>query len=60
MKGRYFWDKDTEQPMLKSVGYFEQANSIDPNFGRRMLGSQMPLPTLSFRDTYREQSACLE
>ena len=38
MKGRYFWDKDTEQPMLKSIGYFEQAIFIDPNFARAYVG----------------------
>jgi DNA-binding winged helix-turn-helix (wHTH) protein/TolB-like protein/Flp pilus assembly protein TadD len=38
MKGRYFWDKDTEQPMLKSIQYFQQAIADDPNFALAYVG----------------------
>jgi DNA-binding winged helix-turn-helix (wHTH) protein/TolB-like protein/tetratricopeptide (TPR) repeat protein len=38
MKGRYFWDKDTEQPMLKSIGYFQAAIADDPNFSLAYAG----------------------
>jgi DNA-binding winged helix-turn-helix (wHTH) protein/TolB-like protein/Tfp pilus assembly protein PilF len=38
MKGRYFWDKDTEEPMRKSIQYFEQAIELDPNFALAYVG----------------------
>ncbi len=38
MKGRYFWDKDTEDPMLKSIQYFQQAIADDPNFALAYVG----------------------
>jgi DNA-binding winged helix-turn-helix (wHTH) protein/TolB-like protein len=38
MKGRYFWDKDTEEPMRKSIEYFQQAIELDPNFALAYVG----------------------
>lgn len=38
MKGRYFWDKDTEAPMRKSLQYFQQAIDLDPNFALAYIG----------------------
>ena len=38
MKGRYFWDKDTEEPMRKSIQYFQQALDLDPNFALAEVG----------------------
>jgi DNA-binding winged helix-turn-helix (wHTH) protein/TolB-like protein/Tfp pilus assembly protein PilF len=38
MKGRYFWDKDTEEPMRKSIEYFEQAIELDPHFALAYVG----------------------
>jgi len=38
MKGRYFWDKDTEPPMRKSIQYFQQAIELDPDFALAYVG----------------------
>jgi TolB-like protein/tetratricopeptide (TPR) repeat protein/DNA-binding winged helix-turn-helix (wHTH) protein len=32
LKGRYFWNKRTEDGLKKSIDYFEQAISLDPKF----------------------------
>jgi TolB-like protein/tetratricopeptide (TPR) repeat protein len=32
MKGRFLWDQDTEEPMLKSIRYFQNAIERDPGF----------------------------
>jgi DNA-binding winged helix-turn-helix (wHTH) protein/TolB-like protein/Flp pilus assembly protein TadD len=45
MKGRYFWDKDTEEPMLKSIRYFQQAIAQDSGFA---------LPYVGIADAYSE------
>jgi eukaryotic-like serine/threonine-protein kinase len=45
MKGRYFWDKDPEEPVLKSIQYFQQAIADDPNFA---------LPYVGIADAYSE------
>jgi tetratricopeptide (TPR) repeat protein len=33
LKGRYFWNKSTEESIRKAIDYFEEATRIDPNFG---------------------------
>jgi len=38
LKGRYFWDKDTEEPMLKSIQYFQRAIDEDPSFALAYIG----------------------
>ncbi len=38
MQGRYLWDKNTEQPMLKSLDYFQRAIAADPGFARAYVG----------------------
>ena len=38
MKGRYFWDKDTEEPMRKSIEYFQRAIELAPNFALAYVG----------------------
>jgi len=32
LKGRYFWNKRTNEGLLKGVSYFERALQVDPNF----------------------------
>ena len=32
LKGRYFWNKRTEEGVKKGIEYFEQATRIDPNY----------------------------
>jgi serine/threonine protein kinase/Tfp pilus assembly protein PilF len=32
LKGRYFWNKRTEQDLRKSIGYFHQAIDLDPSY----------------------------
>jgi TolB-like protein/DNA-binding winged helix-turn-helix (wHTH) protein/Tfp pilus assembly protein PilF len=32
LKGRYFWNKRTEDGFVKAIGYFEQATALDPQY----------------------------
>jgi TolB-like protein/Flp pilus assembly protein TadD len=36
--GRYFWEKSTQDDAKKSIGYFEQAINLDPNFALAYCG----------------------
>ena len=38
MKGRYFWNKRSEQGYLKAIEYFEQAIAADPNYAQAYSG----------------------
>jgi DNA-binding winged helix-turn-helix (wHTH) protein/TolB-like protein/Flp pilus assembly protein TadD len=38
LKGRYFWNKRTNEGLLKGVSYFEQALQIDPQFALSYAG----------------------
>lgn len=32
LRGRFFWNKRSEEGLAKSIGYFEQAIQLDPNY----------------------------
>ncbi len=38
LRGRYFWNKRTEETMKKSVEYFEEALELDPNYALAYAG----------------------
>jgi DNA-binding winged helix-turn-helix (wHTH) protein/tetratricopeptide (TPR) repeat protein len=38
MRGRYFWNRRTEEGLKKSIEYFRQAIAIDPNFALAYAG----------------------
>ena len=38
MKGRYFWNKRTEEGFRQAADYFQQAIDKDPNYGRAYAG----------------------
>jgi TolB-like protein/DNA-binding winged helix-turn-helix (wHTH) protein/tetratricopeptide (TPR) repeat protein len=38
LKGRYFWNKRTEEGVRKGIDYFEQATRIDPNYATAYAG----------------------
>ena len=38
LKGRYFWDKWTEDGIRKGISYFQQALAIDPDYGLAYAG----------------------
>jgi len=38
MQGRYLWDRNTEEPMRKSVEYYQQAIDRDPGFALAYVG----------------------
>jgi eukaryotic-like serine/threonine-protein kinase len=38
LKGRYYWNGDTERDWLKARQYFEQAIQLDPNYGPAYAG----------------------
>ncbi len=56
LKGRFYWNKRTEEDFYKSLGFFEQAIDIDPNYAPAyagmadayiMLGEHGSVPALS-------------
>jgi TolB-like protein/Tfp pilus assembly protein PilF len=56
LKGRFHWNKRTEEDLYKSLGFFEQANQSDPNYAPAyagmadayiMLGEHGSAPALS-------------
>ncbi len=38
LKGRYFWEKRTEEPLKKSIEYFNQAIDKDPTYAKAYAG----------------------
>jgi DNA-binding winged helix-turn-helix (wHTH) protein/tetratricopeptide (TPR) repeat protein len=38
LRGRYFWDKRTEEEMKKAIGYFEQAITLDRGYALALSG----------------------
>lgn len=38
LKGRYYWNKRTEEDFYKALGFFEQAIDIDPNYAPAYAG----------------------
>jgi TolB-like protein/DNA-binding winged helix-turn-helix (wHTH) protein/Tfp pilus assembly protein PilF len=38
LRGRYFWNKRTEQGLKRAIDYFDQARAIDPNYARAYSG----------------------
>ena len=38
LKGRFYWNKFKEEPLLKSVEYFEQAARLDPEYAAAYAG----------------------
>jgi TolB-like protein/Flp pilus assembly protein TadD len=38
LRGRFFWGMRSEEALLKALAFFEQALSLDPNFGRAYSG----------------------
>src|SRR5690242_5199551 len=38
LKGRFYWNKRTEEDFYKSLGFFEQAIEIDPNYAPAYAG----------------------
>ena len=56
LKGRFYWNKRTEEDFYKALGFFEQAIQIDPNYAPAyagmadsyiMLGEHGSVPALS-------------
>ena len=56
LKGRFYWNKRTEEDLYKSLGFFEQAIQTDPNYAPAyagmadayiMLGEHGSVPALS-------------
>jgi len=37
-KGRYFWNKRTEDALVKSIGFLEQATKVDPQYATAYAG----------------------
>jgi TolB-like protein/DNA-binding winged helix-turn-helix (wHTH) protein len=37
-KGRYFWNKRTEDALVKSIGFLEQATKVDPHYATAYAG----------------------
>ena len=50
LKGRYFWNKRTEEATRKSIGYFEQAIRVDPDYALAYSGLADAYRNLSYFD----------
>jgi len=66
LKGRFYWNKRTEEDFYKSLGFFEQAIEIDPNYvpayagmadSYIMLGEHGSVPALSIMRKARTTAA---
>jgi len=66
LKGRFYWNKRTEEDFYKSLGFFEQAIEIDPNYAPAyagmadsyiMLGEYGSVPALSIMRKARTRAA---
>ncbi len=66
LKGRFYWNKRTEEDFYKSLGFFEQAIEIDPNYAPAyagmadsyiMLGEYGSVPALSIMRKARTTAA---
>ncbi len=66
LKGRFYWNKRTEEDFYKSLGFFEQAIEIDPNYAPAyagmadsyiMLGEHGSVPALSIMRKARATAA---
>ena len=62
LKGRFYWNKRTEEDFYKALGFFEQAIQIDPNYAPAysgmadayiMLGEHGSVPALSIMSKAR-------
>ncbi|MGH9838290.1 MAG: TPR end-of-group domain-containing protein [Blastocatellia bacterium] len=54
LKGRYFWNKITEQGFLKGIEYFQQAVAVDPDYALAYVGladSYLLLVDLGYRSS---------
>jgi TolB-like protein/Flp pilus assembly protein TadD len=38
LKGRYFWNKRTDEGVMKAAEYFQQAADLDPNYAQAYVG----------------------
>jgi TolB-like protein/DNA-binding winged helix-turn-helix (wHTH) protein len=38
LKGRYYWNKRTDENLVKSIGYFEEATRLDPQYALAYAG----------------------
>jgi serine/threonine-protein kinase len=63
LRGRYYWNKRTEEDIRKAIGYFQQAINKNPNYALAYAGladSYLVLSlysSASWQDTYRQAKA---
>jgi len=56
-KGRYFWNKRTEEDLKRAIGYFEQALQLDPNYALAYTGLAQSYLLLPEYGVYRPKEA---
>jgi serine/threonine protein kinase/Tfp pilus assembly protein PilF len=56
-KGRYFWNKRTEEDLTRAIGYFEQALQLDPNYALAYVGLANSYLLLPEYGVYRSKEA---
>ena len=56
-KGRYFWNKRTEEDLWKAIDYFEQALRLDPNYAHAYTGLSQAYLLLPEYGTYPPNEA---
>jgi eukaryotic-like serine/threonine-protein kinase len=54
LRGRYYWNKFTEEGMQKAIGYFQQAIDKDPNYALAYAGLADAYHELSYSHPPRE------
>ena len=57
LKGRYFWNKRTEDGLKKGIEYFEQAIAVDPNYALAYAGLADSFIVLPFYSGYLPKEA---
>ncbi|MCK4824613.1 tetratricopeptide repeat protein, partial [bacterium] len=57
LKGRYFWNKRTEDGLKKGIEYFKQAIEIDPNYALAYAGLADCYIVLPFYSSYSPKEA---
>ena len=58
LKGRYFWNKRTEETLRLAVGYFEHAIQRDPNYAIAYIGLADCYNLLAFLGTIETRDGC--
>jgi serine/threonine-protein kinase len=57
LRGRYFWNKRSEEGLRKSIGYFEEALKLDPSYAAAWVGIADAYLILPYVSAYPDAEA---